>query len=240
MTEHFHLQIALIRSPPLTWQDERVHASAVKQSRCCSGKGSYWGCRTQRPPSVAGGSSAEWASVERCPGCPETQTCRRRGASCRLKGDGEEVCCMNTKTATLAFSGGRKWAPCKRCCSADGSSCCRSAAGSFSSSPPKSAAFPAQPWTKTEPCVSSPRLDRSKRWRLNWGQQMAGFWLVRLGHWPWVCLLAPANVGVEKDFALWKTQRTEYTCIWLSNFSVLISFVCMSAGNFMQTVMDMD
>lgn len=147
--KHFHLQIALIRSLPFTWtctwQDERVHAPVVKQTRCCNGKGSYWGCSTQRRQSVAGGSSAERTSVERCSGCPETQTCRRTGASCRMKRERErkkEV--HKTKTATLAFSGGRKWAPCKRCCSADGSSCCRSAAGSFSSSPPESAAFPAQ------------------------------------------------------------------------------------------------
>lgn len=42
--KHFHLKIALIRSLPLTWthtwQNERVHVSAVKQTRCCSGKGS--------------------------------------------------------------------------------------------------------------------------------------------------------------------------------------------------------
>lgn len=80
------------RSRPLTWtgtcRGEQVRASAGRRSRCCSVKASSWGWSSQRRRSGTGGRSVQRTAVERRLGCPETQTCRRRGARCRMKGWG--------------------------------------------------------------------------------------------------------------------------------------------------------
>lgn len=108
------------------------------------------------------------------PGCPETQTCRKKisdKAAVVMPLSKEDITAKQLSEAqwsplvTPTSSGGprHRWAPCKHCCCcAGGSSCCRSGAESFSSSPPESVAFRARPWTEAVLFFSSPHLDRFK------------------------------------------------------------------------------
>lgn len=110
----------------------------------------------------------------KCPGRPETHACRedhkrkRWGGNVITKGcetNSRLRCCgvpLGTNPPTSSEQPRHGLGPCKSCCCAGVSSCCRSEAESFFSSPPKSAAFLAQPLTQTALFFSSHHLDQSE------------------------------------------------------------------------------